>query len=104
VNEEANASITRAEYLFVVENMIRFQVQLRHGLGHYFEVELDREDVQSRDPNLEHEWIPIHALQEIDLRPHVVRDRIMDGTCRDVRHLVSRDAADPASADSEYER
>ena len=102
LSEETDGTIARAEYLFVVENMMYFQGQLRHGIGHYFEVELEREEIRCRDPNVECEWIPIHALQDIDLRPHVVRDRIIDGTYRDVCHVVSRDYAD-AAPDSDAE-
>ena len=89
--EESNAKIERMEYLFVVENFITFQGDVTHGLGHYFEVELDREDEQSDAVGIEFQWFTLDELKHIDLRPHVVRDVIIDGTYRSVRRLISRD-------------
>lgn len=91
IKEETNAQITRLQYLFVVENFITFKGEITHGLGHYFEVEVDREDVLSDVDGIEFPWFSTHDLAELDLRPHVVRDRLLDGTYKSVRHLISRD-------------
>ena len=87
--EETNAAISEARYLFVVENFISYEGEVRHGLEHYFEVMLDRTDVVATDPGLLYQWIPIGQLSQVDLRPGLVRDNIVDGSYRDVRHLVS---------------
>ena len=91
VQEETNAKVIRMDYLFVVENFITFKGQITHGLGHYFEVELDREDVRANSDGSDLLWFSADALADIDLRPHAVRDHIVKGTYRSVRHLVSRD-------------
>ena len=91
VQEETNAKVIRMDYLFVVENFITFKGQITHGLGHYFEVELDREDVRANSDRSDLLWFSADALADIDLRPHAVRDHIVKGTYRSVRHLVSRD-------------
>jgi hypothetical protein len=36
-------------------------------------------------------WFSSDDLAEVDLRPHVVRDHIVKGTYRSVRHLISKD-------------
>jgi len=91
VDEETRAVVTHAEYLFVVENFFHHNGEIRHGLGHYFEVALDREQVQSTTPTLEYHWLPVDGLGEVDLRPIIVRDAIIDGSYLNVRHLVSSD-------------
>jgi 8-oxo-dGTP pyrophosphatase MutT (NUDIX family) len=91
IKEETNARIIKMDYLLVVENFITFKGEITHGLGHYFQVELDREDVLSTSDEIEFLWFSPDALADVDLRPHVVRDHIAKGTYRSVRHLVSRD-------------
>jgi len=91
LKEETNARAVRMDYLFVVENFITFKGEVIHGLGHYFEVELDREDVQPNDDGIELLWFSLNEMTNLDLRPHVVRDHIVDGVYRTVRHLISRD-------------
>lgn len=89
--EETNAKVIRMEYLFVVENFITFKGEMTHGLGHYFEVEIDRKEVRSDIDGIEFIWFSVNELAQVDLRPHVVRDCIEDGSYRSVRHLISRD-------------
>ena len=91
IKEETNAKVIRTDYLFVVENFIIFKGDVTHGLGHYFEVELDREDVRSDTDGIEFLWFSSDDLADLDLRPHVVRDHIVKGTYRSVRHLISKD-------------
>ncbi|MEA3439758.1 MAG: NUDIX domain-containing protein [Chloroflexota bacterium] len=91
MQEETNAQVARMEYLFVVENFIEFRGETLHGLGHYYEVEIDRNEVQSYLDGIELVWLSIDELAQADLRPHIVRDFIADGSYRSVRHLISRD-------------
>lgn len=90
MSEETNAQIVRMSYLFVVENFISFQGQIAHGLEHYIEVQLDREQIESQEPANDYVWIPVAQLREVDLRPIEVRNCIIDGTYRRIRHLISR--------------
>ncbi|PON15581.1 hypothetical protein C2W62_23055 [Candidatus Entotheonella serta] len=86
--EETNCRVTRATYLFVVENRFAYNGRLIHSLEHYFDVEIDRRDVQSRETHLSFHWLSLSRFAELDVRPHVVRDVIASGKYRDVRHLV----------------
>lgn len=90
--EETNARLTRAQYLFVVENFFPHESEIRHSLEHYFEVELDREDVVPNNGGIEYSWVPIAELEAVDLRPLVVRDSIRAGTHRSVGHLIIGEA------------
>ncbi len=86
--EETNCHVVRATYLFVVENRFEYAGQLIHSLEHYYDVEIDRHDVESREQHLRFYWLPVATLAQHDLRPHVVRDVIASGEFRGVRHLV----------------
>jgi 8-oxo-dGTP pyrophosphatase MutT (NUDIX family) len=87
--EETNAGISEARYLFVVETFTEYEGTVRHGMEHYFEVGLDRNDVEATNPGLLYKWIPIGDLPQVDLRPGIVRDRILDGSYQHTRHLIS---------------
>jgi 8-oxo-dGTP pyrophosphatase MutT (NUDIX family) len=91
IQEETNTQAMRMEYLFVVENYITFKGETLHGLGHYFEVEIDREEILSHLDGIELIWLSLNELAQVDLRPHVVRNSIVDGSYKSVRHLISRD-------------
>lgn len=86
--EETNAKLVDCQYLFVVENRLRMNGKLIHGLEHYFAVTLDREDIESRERHLSQHWLPISSLKDYDLRPWIVRDVIAEGQLHSVRHLV----------------
>jgi ADP-ribose pyrophosphatase YjhB (NUDIX family) len=86
--EETDRRVVRAEYLFVVENRVRTAAGVLHSLEHYFLVELDSYEVRSREPHLVQSWLPLAELSARDLRPHVVRDAIVDGSWRTRRHLI----------------
>lgn len=88
IEEETTARLKSSEYLFVVENRFNHGDAFVHGLEHYFLAELDRRDVQSREPYLVFHWLPIKRLAAFDLRPHIVRDAIVSGEYTRLRHLV----------------
>ena len=87
--EETDAKIVHARYLLLLENFWSHDGEVRHSLEHYFEIGLDREEITPRYDNVEFIWTPIAALEGIDLRPAIVRNRIVDGTFREVGHLVA---------------
>ncbi|HMN27964.1 MAG TPA: hypothetical protein PKE45_07395, partial [Caldilineaceae bacterium] len=87
-----DAKVLRAQYLFVVENFFPHHAQIRHSLEHYFEIVLDREEIAPTNSGVEFTWAPIAELAALDLRPLVVRDRIIDGTYRSVGHLIMAEA------------
>ena len=85
--EETNARVLTAEYRFVVENRFLWRGQLIQTLEHYFEVELDRMDVESREPHLEQLWLSPVLFAQADVRPTIVRDLLVSGQWLDTRHL-----------------
>jgi ADP-ribose pyrophosphatase YjhB (NUDIX family) len=86
--EETGRQVVRARYLFVVENRVRTPAGILHSLEHYFSVDLDSHEVRSREPHLEQRWLPLSQLPSYDVRPHVVRDAIVDGSWETRKHLV----------------
>lgn len=91
LNEETDAIITRANYLFIVENFIPYKSKIRHSLEHYFEIELDRESVTPKNKRTEFVWVSIDELTAVDLRPVIVRDSIVDGTYQTISHMILSD-------------
>jgi 8-oxo-dGTP pyrophosphatase MutT (NUDIX family) len=91
LNEETDARIIGAKYLFIVENFIPYNSEVRHSLEHYFEIELDRENVIPKNKSTEFIWVSIDEMPAIDLRPAIVRDCIVDGTYRRISHMVLGD-------------
>jgi ADP-ribose pyrophosphatase YjhB (NUDIX family) len=86
--EETNRQVVGARYLFVVENRVRTDAGILHSLEHYFLVELDSYDVRSRESHLVQSWLPLSRLSTYDVRPHAVRDALVDGTWQTRKHLV----------------
>ena len=86
--EETSARVRRAEYLFVVENRFLWRGKLVQSLEHYFEVELDRDEVTSREPHLEQIWLAEEQFAQANVRPVVVRDALVSGDWRNARHLT----------------
>lgn len=88
IEEETTARLERWQYLFVVENRFQHEERLVHGLEHYLLAQVDRQDVQSREPHLTFHWLPLNRLDQFDLRPHIVRDAVATGEFTEIRHLV----------------
>jgi ADP-ribose pyrophosphatase YjhB (NUDIX family) len=86
--EETNARVTEARYLFCVENHFRYRGRIIQQAEHYFLVSLDRHDVVSRETHLKQYWLPLSSLAELDLRPLVVRDAVARGSYLTDRHLI----------------
>jgi len=86
--EETTARVIRSEYRFVVENRYVIEGRLVQWLEHYLEVEIDRQEISSREAHLSQHWLPLEGLGGVDLRPFVVRDVIVSGKFREVRHMV----------------
>ena len=86
--EETSARVVRAEYRFVVENRFIWREQLVQTLEHYFEVELDRTEVTSKEPHLEQLWLSRQVFATADVRPTVVRNTLLSPDWADVRHLT----------------
>lgn len=99
--ETTTARVKQVEYRFVVENRFQIDGRVIHSLEHYFEVDLDGEEVCSAEPGLSQHWLPLATIREYDLRLAVVREVIAFGEFRQVRHLVVElpsQAAEPGAA------
>jgi 8-oxo-dGTP pyrophosphatase MutT (NUDIX family) len=90
IDEEIGATVLDFEFLFLVENFFAFEGEAIHGIELFCEVRLESDEVESQLAGYEFPWLEVAALSDVDLRPTVVRDRIIDGTYRNVRHLVTR--------------
>lgn len=88
LEEETTAIVLGWRYLFVVENRFTVGGDTVHGLDHFLEVTLDRQNIESREPHLSQHWLPLDQLRDYDLRPHVVRDVLASGNLRNVSHLT----------------
>ena len=86
--EETNASVVSCTYAFVVENKRIYNGVLLQSVDHFFHVEIDRQDVSTKESHLTQHWLPIETLKQFDLRPKVVRDLIAEGKSYDTRHVV----------------
>jgi ADP-ribose pyrophosphatase YjhB (NUDIX family) len=89
IEEETTAQLTAWRYLFVVENRFVHANHRVHSLEHYVLASIDSADVDSREDHLVHEWLSLSTLATADLRPHVVRDVLVEGRHEDVRHLIN---------------
>ena len=90
MDEEIAATVLDFEFLFLVENFIPFEGEYLHGIELYCEIKLESDEVKSQLDGYEFPWLEVATLGEVDLRPTIVRDRIVDGTYKDVRHLITR--------------
>lgn len=86
--KETTSKAVACKYLFVVERRLRVYGRLTQSVGHFFEVTLDREDIESREEHLSHYWLPVATLKDYDLRPWIVRDVIAEHRLHSVSHLV----------------
>jgi 8-oxo-dGTP pyrophosphatase MutT (NUDIX family) len=91
LKEEVGATVVDFEFLFLHENFILFEGEYLHGLELYCELKLSSDDIQQQSDENEFLWLEIERLGQVDIRPVLVRDRIADGTYRDVRYLMSKE-------------
>ncbi|MEO0821781.1 MAG: NUDIX domain-containing protein [Pseudomonadota bacterium] len=77
--EETNARVVEARYLFCVENHFVYKAKRFQQAEHFFLVTLDRREVESREAHLEQHWLPLRTIGDVDLRPTVVRDALATG-------------------------
>lgn len=91
IGEETDALITASRFLFVVENFYPHEERTMHSLEHYFQIDLDRQDVNSKSDGLTYQWMPIAQLSEVDLRPAGVRDIIANNTLAQTTYLLVRE-------------
>ena len=86
--EEIGLEVKILEYLFVVENRFLFNNRLIHSLEHYFQTQIDRTEIISQESDLIQRWLPVKHLKQYDLRPHVVRNAIFDGSWLTTKRLI----------------
>lgn len=91
--EETTARVVSAKYRFVVEKRFLWSGKAIQTLEHYFEVELDRDDVQSREVELEQIWLSHRSFAAADVRPAVVKEVLVSSDWLGVRHLTVELAA-----------
>ena len=87
--EELGVPILDFNFLFLVENFMPFEGENLHGVEFYCEIKLGTDDVEAKIERYDFSWLGVDDLGDVDLRPTIVRDRIIDGTLHEVRHLIS---------------
>ncbi|MEL6318313.1 MAG: NUDIX domain-containing protein [Pseudomonadota bacterium] len=87
LEEETDARLVGARYGFVAESRMPWRGGLIHLVEHYLIAEIDRDAVESREPHLRFEWLPLETLGAADLRPAAVRDALATGRLDTLRHL-----------------
>jgi 8-oxo-dGTP pyrophosphatase MutT (NUDIX family) len=90
LKEEVGSTVVDCEFLFLHENFIPFEGEYLHGLEHYCEIKLSSDEILQQPDENEFLWVEVEKLGQVDIRPVLVRDRIIDGTYRDDRYLVSK--------------
>jgi ADP-ribose pyrophosphatase YjhB (NUDIX family) len=73
IHEETGAAARVGGLALVHEHIFRQGPRLRHELNLVFHVELDSEQVTSREKKIAFEWIALSGLDDIDLRPPALR-------------------------------
>ena len=86
--EEMGIEAKILRYLFVVENRFLVNDRLFHAVEHYFQTEVGDAEIKSQESHITQHWLPIEQLKEYDIRPHVVRDVICDGSWQTVKRLI----------------
>ena len=86
--EEIGLEVKILQYLFVVENRFLFNNWLIHSLEHYFQTQIDRSKIISQESDLIQRWLPVKHLKQYNLRPHIVRDAIFDGSWLTAKRLI----------------
>jgi hypothetical protein len=79
-------------YHLCVENAFDVGPRRINRIEHYFLAELVLTDGRSRGAHLAQVWLALDGLAEVDLRLHVLRDALADGSYATLRHLVADDA------------
>jgi 8-oxo-dGTP pyrophosphatase MutT (NUDIX family) len=91
LKEEVDATVVDFEFLFLHENFILFEGEYLHGLEHYCELKLSSDEIRQQPDENKFLWLEVERLSQVDIRPVLVRDCIVDGTYRDFRYLVSKE-------------
>jgi ADP-ribose pyrophosphatase YjhB (NUDIX family) len=88
LSEELGAKVGSARYLFFVENRFLHGGRLVHLHEHFFQVDVESDEIRSLEPGLIQKWLPLARLADFDVRPHVARDAVFRGAHSTVRHLI----------------
>lgn len=88
--EETNTKISQADYLFVVENIFVYEQKILHSVEHFYKVSLDTYDINSKSGAFVHEWISLDKMNNLDIRPKIVKKAILDGSWKTEKHFSNK--------------
>lgn len=88
VKEELGLDCEVSNLMFVVENIFDYKGELHHMIEFHYKVEILGElPVTTLDENeFELEWISLEELQNYDLRPKFLKDKLQ-GWNRSIQHI-----------------
>jgi 8-oxo-dGTP diphosphatase len=73
INEEMGVSSSVGDLALIHEHFFRQGPHLHHELNLVFHVELERDDVTSREKKIAFEWVALNELDDLDLRPSMLQ-------------------------------
>lgn len=85
--EETTSKIIKFSYLFVVENLFKCSYSYIHAIEHFYLVELDNYDMQTRPQAITHKWVQLQEIEQYDIRPQIVKAAILDGSWDKRKHF-----------------
>ena len=85
--EEFGLQVTDLAYCFVVENRFMVEGQIFHGLEHYYEVKVSSRNHIQREKHIAAHWIPITHLKQLDVRPLLVKNAVIEHKWHTIKHI-----------------
>jgi ADP-ribose pyrophosphatase YjhB (NUDIX family) len=95
LREELGAGLKNIEFLWLIENLFQADGRAFHEYGLYFRCDLagpfeERVEFRGAESDLVFNWVPKTMLGEFDLRPHMLRDELMNLEAG-IRYMEVRD-------------
>ncbi|MFM8748398.1 MAG: NUDIX hydrolase [Aestuariivirga sp.] len=83
VREELGADVKAIEFLWFIENLFQVDGRAFHEYGLYFRCDLagsfeEHLEFFGAESDLVFKWVPKVRLSEFDLRPHMLREELMN--------------------------
>ncbi len=101
IKEELGYTVKDAKLFCIQENFYEKNNISHHGVEYYYLIETE-EDIEPIDrvviendrgveKHLQIKWVSIEELKEIDLRPHTVKDLMINNKFNTLTHIIQRD-------------
>jgi 8-oxo-dGTP diphosphatase len=78
LNEEIGIEPKSFRFIGFVENIFEEDGKSHHEVDLFFSAEVDKDKLCFGEDHIEFEWKPIENVSNIDVRPRVARDKVVD--------------------------